>query len=102
MCLPARVHVRVGTNSWEKLFRENEPEKLPAAHEAFLAYSASPSGELRVFAKLGETGGEWTHCQKWRAACPEESSMKWTWRYQVSWTASEGAAGNTLAPLCTL
>lgn len=62
MCFPTRIHVSVSTSSWEKLFRESEPEKLLAAHEAFLAYSTSPSGEPRgVFAELGEPGGEWTH-----------------------------------------
>lgn len=62
VCFLTRVHVRVGTNSWEKMFRENEPEKLLAAHEAFPAYSMSPSGEPRgVFAELGLPGGEWTY-----------------------------------------
>lgn len=46
MCFPNRIHVRVGTSSWAKLFRESEPEKLLAAHEAFLTYSTSLSGEL--------------------------------------------------------
>lgn len=53
MCFPARIHVRVSTSSWEKLFRESEPEKLLAAHEVILACSTSPSGEPRgLFAEL--------------------------------------------------
>lgn len=85
------------------MFRENEPEKLLAAHEAFPAYSMSPSGEPRgVFAELGLPGGEWTYWQRWRAACADGSSVKWTWRDQVSRIASEGAVRATPAPLCTL
>ena len=69
VCFPTRIHVRVGTSSWEKLLRESEPEKLLEAHEGVLAYSTSPSGKQRgVFAELGAPGGEWTLTEMERGA----------------------------------
>lgn len=60
MRFPTRICVSINTSSEEGLFRESEPEKLLATHEAFLAHSGEPREVLTELVEEGHAnrGGE--------------------------------------------